>query len=53
MHLLYKVVRDLTVYYSLYTHKLSEMVGSDFGDAYKSVQMYEIGNHCRLFAMAW
>ena len=53
VHLLYKVLRDLPVWYRLYTHSLSALFGSDFGEPYKSVQVvYENVDCCRWFAMA-
>ena len=54
VHLVYKTLRDLPVWYRLYTHSLSVLFGSDFREPYKSVQeMYENAFRCRLFTMAW
>ena len=54
VHLVYKVLRDLPVWYRLYTHSLIELFESEFGEPYKSVQqVYENAFCCRLFAMAW
>ena len=53
VHLVYKVQRPLPVWRSLYTHGLTELFGSDFGEPYKFVQEeYENAFYCRLFAMA-
>ena len=52
VHLVYKVLRDLLVWYSLYTNSLNALFGSDFMEPYKSVQeVYENVFHCILFAM--
>ena len=54
VHLLYKVLRDLPVWYRLYTHSLSAQFGSEFGKPYESLQeVYENGVHCRLLSTAW
>ena len=54
VHLLYKFLRDLPVWYKLYTNSLRALFGSDFGEPYKSIQeVYKNAYHCRLFAMAW
>ena len=54
VHLLYKVLRDLPVWYRLYTKSLSALFGSDFGEPYKSIQeVYKNAFRCRLFSMAW
>ena len=54
IHLLYKVLRDLPVWYRLYTHSLSVLFLSGFGEPYKSVQeLYKNAFHGRLFDMAW
>ena len=46
VHLLHKVLRDLPVWYRLYTHSLSALFLSDFGEPYKSVQeVYENAFH--------
>ena len=53
VHLVYKAQRPLPVWRSLYTHSLTELFGSDFGEPYKSVQeVYKNVFHCILFAMA-
>ena len=53
-HLVYKVQRDLLVWYRLYTNRISALFGSDFGESYKSVQeVYENGVHCRLLSTTW
>ena len=54
VHLLYKVLRDLVIWYRLNTNSVSALFGSDFGEPYKSVLgVYENAFQCRLFAMAW
>ena len=54
VHLLYKVLRDLPVWYRLYTHSLSALFGSEFGEPYESLQeVYENGVHFRLLSTAW
>ena len=54
VHLLYKVLQDLPVWYRLYTHSLSALFLSDFGEPYKSVQeVYEHAFLYRLFAIVW
>ena len=53
VHLLYKVLRDLPVWYRLYTHSLSALFLSDFGEPYKSVQeLYENAIYCTLYSTA-
>ena len=53
IHLLYKVLRDLPVWYRLYTNSLSALLASDFGNPYKPVQeVYENAFCGRVFAMA-
>ena len=54
IHLLYKVLQDLPVWYRLYTHSLSVLFLPDFVEPYKSVQeLYENAFRYRLFDMAW
>ena len=54
IHLLYKVLRYLPVWYRWYTNSLTAPLGSDFRKPYKSVQeLYENAFHGRLFDMAW
>ena len=41
-NLVYNALRDFLSRYSLYTHSLSELFGSDFGEMYRYVQkVYE------------
>ena len=54
VHLVYKVLRDLPVWYRLYTNTISALFGSEFGEPYKSVQeVYKNTFHCTLFVMAY
>ena len=54
IHLLYKVLRDLPVWYRLYTYSVSARFLSDFGEPYKSVQeVYENAVHCTLYSTTW
>ena len=49
---MYNVLRDVPVRYSLCTHSLSELLGSDFGEMYRDIQnVYENAVHCRLLYM--
>ena len=42
LHIVYNALRDVSDRYSLCTHSLSEMFGSDFGELYRYVQkVYE------------
>ena len=53
VHLVYKALRALQVWCTLYTHSLIELFGFYFGEPYQSVQeVYENAFRCRLFAMA-
>ena len=48
-NLVYNVLRDFPVRYSLYTHGLSELFGSDLGELYRYVQkVYENAIHYTL-----
>ena len=54
VNLVYNVLRDFPGIYSLCTHSLSELFGSDFGKMYRNVQkVYRSSVHCRLFTMDW
>ena len=54
VHLLYKVLRDLPVWYRLYTNSLSALLGSDFGKPYKSVpELYENAVCVTLYSTTW
>ena len=54
VHLVYKALRALKIWYSLYIHSLIELFGSNFGDLYKyEHEVYENAFHCRLFSTAW
>ena len=54
VHLLYKVLLDLPVWYSLYTQSLVSMFRSDLGEPYKSVlEVYENTFSCRFFSTSW
>ena len=53
VHLLYKVLRDLPVWYMLYTNSLNALFWSDFRETYKSIQEVYKNTVCtRLFSMA-
>ena len=53
VHLLYNFLRDLPVWYRLYTYNLNTLFLSDSGEPYKSIQeVYENIFSCRLFAIA-
>ena len=52
INLVYNALRDFQGIYSLCTHSLSELFGSDFGELYRYVQkVYKNSFHCRLFYM--
>ena len=52
IHLVYNVLRDFPGRYSLCTHRLSELFGSEFVELYRYVQkVYENDVHCRLLYM--
>ena len=52
IHLVYNALRDFPGRYSLHTHSLSELFGSEFGELYRYVQkVYENAARCRLFNM--
>ena len=47
--LVYNVLRDFPGMYSLYTHRLSELFGSQFGELYRYIQkVYENAVSCGL-----
>ena len=49
VHLVYNALRDVPGRYSLCTHSLSELFGSDFADLYRYVQkVYENAVSCGL-----
>ena len=48
VHLVYHALLYVPGMYSLCTHSLSELFGSDFGELYRYVQkVYENAAHCR------
>ena len=52
LHMVYNALRDVPGRYSLCTHRLSELFGSDFGELYRYVQkVYENAVRCRLLYM--
>ena len=52
IHLVYNAQQDFPGRYSLCTHSLSELFGSDFGELYRYVQkVYENAICCRLLYM--
>ena len=52
VQLVYNALRDFSGRYSLCTHSLSELFGSDFGELYRYVQkVYKNDVHCRLLYM--
>ena len=54
VHLLYKDLQDLPLWYRLYTNSVSALCGCYFGEPYQSVQeVYKNAFCCRLVAMAW
>ena len=49
IHLVYNALPDVPGRYSLCTHSLSDLFGSDFGELYRYVQkVYENAVHYRL-----
>ena len=54
VHLLYKVIRDIPVWYTLCTHSQSALFRPDLGEPHRSVQeVYQNGVHCTLYSTSW
>ena len=52
IHLVYNALPVVPGRHRVYTHSLSELFGSDFGELYRSVQkVYENAAPCRLLYM--
>ena len=54
VHLLYMVLRDLSVWYTLCTHRQSALFRPDLGELYRSIQeVNQNGVHCTLYSTIW